>query len=60
MKGPFAFKSGMNGKGGAAMKIDGRADFTGDVTASGVSLVEHPHRTQREFARMSKSIRNDA
>ncbi|KVU55546.1 phage baseplate assembly protein V [Burkholderia cepacia] len=63
VKGPFAFESGMTGKGGdgdAVMKIDGRADFTGDVTASGVSLIEHPHQARGEFAVTSKPIRGGA
>lgn len=50
VKGPFAFESGMTGKGGegggATMKIDGRADFTGEVTSEGVSLPHHRHLEQ--------------
>jgi phage baseplate assembly protein V len=49
VKGPFAFESGMTGKGGkggATMKIDGAADFTGEVTSKGVSLPYHSHREQ--------------
>ncbi len=63
VKGPLAFESGMTGKGGdgnAVMTIDGRADFTGDVVAGGVSLIEHPHQAQGEFARTSKPIRSGA
>ncbi|UEP52281.1 phage baseplate assembly protein V [Burkholderia ambifaria] len=63
VKGAFAFESGMTGKGGdgnAVMTIDGRADFTGDVVAGGVSLIEHPHQAQGEFARTSKPIRSGA
>lgn len=49
VKGPFAFESGMTGKSsgkGATMKIDGRADFTGEVTSKGKSLPHHSHREQ--------------
>ncbi|NRO98122.1 phage baseplate assembly protein V [Paraburkholderia sp. NMBU_R16] len=49
VKGPFAFESGMTGKsdaGGATMEIDGRADFTGEVTSKGKSLPHHSHREQ--------------
>jgi phage baseplate assembly protein V len=49
VQGPFAFESGMTGKGGgkgAAMKIDGRADFTDEVTSKGKSLPHHSHREQ--------------
>jgi uncharacterized protein YhdP len=35
------FKGGEGG--GATMKIDGRADFTGEVTSEGVSLPHHRH-----------------
>lgn len=59
VKGPFAFESGMTGKGGkggSVMKIDGRAEFTDDVVARNVSLVEHPHDAMGEFARTSKPI----
>lgn len=49
VKGPFAFESGMTGKGsgeGATMKIDGAADFSGEVRSEGVSLPHHRHREQ--------------
>lgn len=49
VKGPFVFESGMTGKSagkGATMKIDGRADFTGEVTSKGKSLPHHSHREQ--------------
>ena len=49
VKGPFAFESGMTGKSGdgsATMSIDGRADFTGEVTSKGKSLPHHSHREQ--------------
>lgn len=63
VKGPLTFESGMTGKGGdggAVMKIDGRADFTGDVHAGGVSLINHPHQAQGEFAITSKPIGDGA
>lgn len=53
VKGPFAFESGMTGKSGglgATMKIDGRADFTGEVTSKGKSLPHHKHREQGDGA----------
>lgn len=49
VKGPFAFESGMTGKGGAGgstMQIQGAADFTGDVKSQGISLPHHTHREQ--------------
>lgn len=51
VKGRLAFESGMTGKGdangtGPVMAIDGRADFTGEVTSAGVSLPRHTHREQ--------------
>lgn len=50
VKGAFTFESGMTGKGGAgagaAMKIDGAANFSGDVTSQGISLPRHRHREQ--------------
>lgn len=49
VKGPFAFESGMTGKGsgnGATMKIDGAADFSGEVKSKGKSLPHHSHREQ--------------
>lgn len=48
VKGAFAFESGMTGKGGAdggsTMKIDGAADFTGEVKSQNVSLPHHTHK----------------
>ncbi|MFP6562378.1 phage baseplate assembly protein V [Paraburkholderia sp. B3] len=50
VKGPFAFESGMTGTGGegggATMKINGAADFTGEVKSQGISLPKHTHREQ--------------
>jgi phage baseplate assembly protein V len=47
VKGPFSFESGMTGKGGtgggSTMKIDGAADFTGEVKSQGVSVPHHDH-----------------
>lgn len=59
VKGPFAFESGMTGRGdddGAVMKIDGGAEFKDDVVARGVSLAGHPHDAQGEFSRTSRPI----
>lgn len=48
VKGPFAFESGMTGKGGEgagkAMVIDGGAEFTKDVIAEGKSVAHHSHK----------------
>ncbi|SES99213.1 phage baseplate assembly protein V [Burkholderia cepacia] len=50
VEGPFTFESGMTGRGGAAggqtMRIDGAADFTGEVKSQGISLPHHTHREQ--------------
>ncbi|ADP02367.1 gp22 [Burkholderia phage KS14] len=50
VKGPFAFESGMTGSagasGGSTMKINGAADFTGEVKSQGISLPKHTHREQ--------------
>ncbi|BDD79930.1 hypothetical protein [Burkholderia phage FLC10] len=49
VKGPFAFESGMTGKGsgtGSTMTINGAADFTGEVKSQGISLPKHKHREQ--------------
>ncbi|PTB19549.1 phage baseplate assembly protein V [Trinickia symbiotica] len=49
VKGPFAFESGVTGKGGdsgATMQVDGAADFTGEVKSKGISLPHHSHREQ--------------
>lgn len=46
VKGPLTFESGMTGKGGAGsatMRINGAADFTGEVTSQGKSLPHHRH-----------------
>ncbi|MEX3614166.1 MAG: phage baseplate assembly protein V [Burkholderia gladioli] len=58
VEGPFTFLAGAEGKGGsgAVMRIDGSADFTGDVTASGKSLVHHTHRAQGENAITSEPL----
>ncbi|WP_186078679.1 phage baseplate assembly protein V [Burkholderia gladioli] len=54
VEGPLTFLAGMDGQGGnggrAVMRINGSADFTGDVTASGKSLAHHRHRAQGESA----------
>lgn len=72
VKGPLTFESGATGKGGGAggsgpvIEIQGSAHFTGTVTADvdvksrGVSLVEHPHQAQGEFAKTSKPIAGGA
>lgn len=60
VKGPFVFQAGMTGKGGAAggaaMKIDGGADFSEDVVAAGVSVSQHPHVAQGANAQTTKPI----
>ncbi|CAJ7946160.1 phage baseplate assembly protein V [Burkholderia pseudomallei] len=69
VKGPLTFESGATGKGGGGaggggpvIEIQGSAHFTGTVTADvdvksrGVSLVEHPHQAQGEFAKTSTPI----
>ncbi|WP_321966501.1 phage baseplate assembly protein V [Burkholderia cepacia] len=69
VKGPLTFESGATGKdgrgasgGGSVIEIQGSAHFTGAVTADvdvrsrNVSLVEHPHKAQGEFAPTSKPI----
>ncbi|EDT43169.1 phage baseplate assembly protein V [Burkholderia ambifaria] len=73
VKGPLTFESGATGKGGSGaggggpvIEIQGSAHFTGTVTADvdvksrGVSLVEHPHQAQGEFAKTSKPIAGGA
>lgn len=73
VKGPLTFESGATGKGGGGaggggpvIEIQGSAHFTGTVTADvdvksrGVSLVEHPHQAQGEFAKTSKPIAGGA
>lgn len=60
VKGAFAFESGMTGKGGAGgstMKIDGAADFTGEVKSQGVSLPGHKHQAQGANAPTSEPIK---
>lgn len=58
VKGPFAFESGMTGKGGAGggktMQIDGAADFTGEVKSQGISLPNHDHVEQGDGQPVSK------
>ncbi|WP_041494094.1 phage baseplate assembly protein V [Burkholderia sp. KJ006] len=68
VKGPLTFESGATGKGagGPVIEIQGSAHFTGTVTADvdvksrDVSLVEHPHQAQGEFAKTSKPIAGGA
>lgn len=73
VKGPLTFESGATGKdgrgaggGGSVIEIQGSAHFTGTVTADvdvqsrSVSLVEHPHQAQGEFAPTSKPIAGGA
>ncbi|WDD95934.1 phage baseplate assembly protein V [Burkholderia sp. FERM BP-3421] len=53
VQGAFEFQAGMTGKGGgggATMRIDGAAEFSGDVRAQGKSLPGHTHRAQGENA----------
>jgi phage baseplate assembly protein V len=61
VKGPFAFQAGMTGTGGAGggstMKIDGAADFTGEVKSQGVSLPGHKHNPQGADAPTSEPIK---
>lgn len=59
VKGPFVFQSGMTGQGGeggAAMKIDGDADFTGEVTSQGKSLPKHTHMEQGDGKPVSEPL----
>ncbi|MBB5447083.1 MULTISPECIES: phage baseplate assembly protein V [unclassified Paraburkholderia] len=65
VEGPLSFLSGATGEGGeggaSVIRIKGSAEFTGPVSApdfdsGGVSLVNHPHDAQGEFARTSKPI----
>ncbi|WP_175742705.1 phage baseplate assembly protein V [Burkholderia ambifaria] len=73
VKGPLTFESGATGSdgrgssgGGPVIEIQGSAHFTGTVTADvdvqsrNVSLVEHPHQAQGEFAPTSKPIAGGA
>ncbi|ACA89374.1 MULTISPECIES: phage baseplate assembly protein V [Burkholderia cepacia complex] len=72
VKGPLTFESGATGKGGRGsgggpvIEIQGSAHFTGTVTADvdvqsrSISLVEHPHQAQGEFAPTSKPIAGGA
>lgn len=50
VEGPFTFEAGMTGRGGSnggsTMRIDGAADFTGEVKSQGISLPHHTHREQ--------------
>lgn len=58
VKGAFEFQSGMTGSagasGGSTMKINGAADFTGEVTSQGISLPTHTHREQGDGNLVSK------
>ena len=60
VKGAFEFQAGMTGKGGAGggstMKIDGKADFTGEVTSQGKSLPFHTHMEQGDGKEVSKPL----
>jgi phage baseplate assembly protein V len=57
VKGAFEFQAGMTGKGGAGgatMKIDGAADFTGEVKSQNISLPNHTHKEQGDGNDVSK------
>jgi phage baseplate assembly protein V len=66
VKGPLTFESGATGKGGHGagdvMTIEGSARFSGtvmadaDVQSRGVSLVNHPHQAQGEYATTTKPL----
>ncbi|WP_175773531.1 phage baseplate assembly protein V [Paraburkholderia phenazinium] len=60
VKGPFVFQGGMTGQGGegggAAMKINGSADFTGEVTSQGKSLPHHTHMEQGDGKPVSEPL----
>jgi phage baseplate assembly protein V len=65
VKGPFAFEGGMTGKGGKsgkgkAIRIEGGAEFTGDVIAAGVSVATHPHTGRGKDAPTSAPIKGAA
>lgn len=53
VEGALSFESGMSGKTNgdtATLKVDGAADFTGDVKSKGVSLPHHKHQEQGDGA----------
>ncbi|WP_176343171.1 phage baseplate assembly protein V [Paraburkholderia bryophila] len=58
--GAFEFQSGMTGSagvaGGSTMKINGAADFTGEVTSQGKSLPNHTHMEQGDGKEVSKPL----
>ncbi|MEX3555909.1 MAG: phage baseplate assembly protein V [Burkholderia gladioli] len=58
VEGPLSFLSGATGQGGegSVMKINGSANFTGDVQAGGKSLIHHTHRAQGESAETSPPL----
>ncbi|WP_324657401.1 phage baseplate assembly protein V [Burkholderia thailandensis] len=60
VKGPLVFKSGMTGSGSAGgghvMRIDGAADFTGEVRSMGKSLPFHTHQARGESAEVSPPL----
>ena len=60
VQGPFVFQAGMTGTGGAgggaAMQINGSADFSGDVSAQGTSLHGHAHMEQGDGAPTSAPL----
>ncbi|MCS6520868.1 hypothetical protein [Burkholderia thailandensis] len=72
VKGPMTVGGGARGKdgrgtsSGSVVSIQGSGHVTGTVTADvdvqsqGVSVVEHPHQAQGEFAPTSKPIAGGA
>ncbi|AOJ03310.1 baseplate assembly protein [Burkholderia mayonis] len=60
VKGPLAFESGMTGSGSAGggnvMRIDGAADFTGEVRSMGKSVPHHTHQARGESAEVSQPL----
>lgn len=58
--GMLTFNGGMQGKagegGGPAVKVNGGADFTEDVTANGVSVSTHGHMEQGDGQRVSNPV----
>ncbi|WP_153075781.1 phage baseplate assembly protein V [Paraburkholderia bonniea] len=58
VKGSLAFEGGMSGKGGSGktIRIDGAAEFTGDVSAAGVSVAKHRHMEQGDGAPTGEPI----
>ncbi|CAE6783717.1 hypothetical protein R69746_04409 [Paraburkholderia aspalathi] len=57
VKGAFEFQAGMTGSagagGGSTMKINGAADFTGEVKSQGISLPKHTHMEQGDGKEVS-------